>query len=117
MVAEIPYIPADQRQTTIKSEVEINDGIVVVGQRQKKRKRKDKRKEDAVDSPAASDSGERSKKRKSVEKEGNEMVKVEVVPFDFASAPNILDNPSTTNAPAPAKKKREKGQKLHSALQ
>ncbi|KIJ54917.1 hypothetical protein M422DRAFT_775114 [Sphaerobolus stellatus SS14] len=102
VVAEISYVPAAQRQTA-KSEIVEDDGIIVVGQRQtqKKRKRKDKVKDnDSTDSPAPSD----AKKRKSDEEDEDT---ADVMPFDFSTAPNILDDPNSSSA-APAKKKREK---------
>lgn len=78
--AEIPFIPASQRQAA-KPEV-IDDAIVVVGQRQKKRKR-------AKKAGATGDGdGERSTAVPAKAKVKTE----EVVPFDFASAPNILDD-------------------------
>ena len=74
--AEIPFVPASQRQTTSKPEV-IDDAIVVVGQRQKKRKRAA-----AAAKKADVDSDKPTAKPKAAE----------VVPFDFASASNILDD-------------------------
>ncbi|KAI0265554.1 ribonuclease H-like domain-containing protein [Gloeopeniophorella convolvens] len=66
--AEVPFVPAHQRQAA-KQEV-VEDALVVVGQRQKKRKRQ--KKADGA-----------SEKAEPVE---------DIVPFDFASAPNILDD-------------------------
>ncbi|KAI9436576.1 hypothetical protein H4582DRAFT_1961712 [Lactarius indigo] len=65
---EIPFVPAALRQTA-KPEV-IDDAIVVVGQLQKKRKR-------AKKAGTPDDDGDGEK---------------EVVPFNFASTPNILDD-------------------------
>ncbi|KAI9436593.1 ribonuclease H-like domain-containing protein, partial [Lactarius indigo] len=73
---EIPFVPAALRQTA-KPEV-IDDAIVVVGQRQKKRKRTKKA------GTINDDDTERSTSTPAAKTE-------EVVPFDFASAPNILD--------------------------
>ncbi|KAI9440380.1 ribonuclease H-like domain-containing protein [Lactarius indigo] len=72
--AEIPFVPAVLRQAA-KPEV-IDDAIVVVGQRQKKRKR-------AKKAGATDDDGDGKAKTKTKTEE--------VVPFDFASPPNILD--------------------------
>jgi len=78
-MAEIPFVPAPLRQT-VKAEV-VDDTIVVVGQRQKKRKRSRKAEKtdvDGVETPTPTeDTGA-----------GPEVI----VPFDFASAPNILDD-------------------------
>ncbi|KAH9179270.1 hypothetical protein EDB89DRAFT_2111416 [Lactarius sanguifluus] len=78
--AEIPFVPAALRQTA-KPEV-IDDAIVVVGQRQKKRKRTKKA------GTTGSDDGGTSA---AVPAETAKAKTEEVVPFDFASAPNILD--------------------------
>ncbi|KAF8495725.1 ribonuclease H-like domain-containing protein [Russula emetica] len=79
-MAEIPFVPAPLRQT-IKAEV-VDDTIVVVGQRQKKRKRSKKaEKTDLGDVETPSTPTEDTK----AGPEG-------IVPFDFASAPNILDD-------------------------
>ncbi len=78
--AEIPFVPAPLRQTA-KPEV-IDDAIVVVGQRQKKRKRAKK--------AGSTDDGD-GERSTAVPAKGK--VKTEdVVPFDFASASNILDD-------------------------
>lgn len=72
---EMPFVPADQRQIT---NLGMNDGIVVVGQRQKKRKRDRtaKRTEDAARKSSTS---------------APEDPEVEVEEYDYASASNILD--------------------------
>jgi exosome complex exonuclease RRP6 len=77
--AEIPFVPASQRQTTIAKPEIINDAIVVVGQRQKKRKRATKK--------AGTIGGSDAKAK--TDDHDDEVV---VVPFDFASAPNVLDD-------------------------
>jgi exosome complex exonuclease RRP6 len=85
-MAEIPFVPAALRQT-VKAEV-VDDTIVVVGQRQKKRKRSKKAEEtdlDGVETPSAPTEDTKAEPE-------------EIVPFDFASAPNILDDvPSELN--------------------
>jgi exosome complex exonuclease RRP6 len=85
-MAEIPFVPAALRQT-VKAEV-VDDTIVVVGQRQKKRKRSKKTEEtdlDGVETPSAPTEDTKAEPE-------------EIVPFDFASAPNILDDvPSELN--------------------
>ncbi|KAF8517423.1 ribonuclease H-like domain-containing protein [Hysterangium stoloniferum] len=102
-VAEIPFIPPAQRQSAIKADPDANDVIVVVGQRQKKRKRKEKGKE--VAGSGASSESTPSKKLKD---QNADAVKMEAIePFDFDSAPNILDQPKPTAAPV--KRKRQRG--------
>ena len=89
--AEIPFVPASQRQTTSKPEI-IDDAIVVVGQRQKKRKRAAKADVDN-DKPTAKP-------------------KAEVVPFDFASASNVLDDdvvPEQADARDRKRKRQKRG--------
>jgi hypothetical protein len=88
--AEIAYVPAAQRQA--KSEVE--DTIVVVGQAKKKRKR------------TKTNEGEKDKgkEKRSSSMEADE----EVVPFNYANAPNILDDEPEQRAEAPRKKKKPK---------
>lgn len=77
--AEIPFIPASLRQTA-KPEI-IDDAIVVVGQRQKKRKRAKK----------AGATGDGDGETAVIQAKAKAKTE-EVVPFDFASAPNILDD-------------------------
>ena len=80
--AEIPFVPASLRQTA-KPEV-IDDSIVVVGQRQKKRKRAKK--------AEATDDGDGDAQKSTAVPAKAKTKTEEVVPFDFASAPNILDD-------------------------
>ncbi|KAN0114265.1 Ribonuclease H-like domain containing protein [Russula decolorans] len=95
-MAEIPFIPAPLRQT-VKAEV-VDDTIVVVGQRQKKRKRSKKAEETdlgGVETPTPTEDTR-------VGPEG-------IVPFDFASAPNILDDvPSDQEGGRAGKRRRSK---------
>jgi exosome complex exonuclease RRP6 len=85
-MAEIPFVPAALRET-VKAEV-VDDTIVVVGQRQKKRKRSKKAEK--------TDLG--GVERPSTPTEDTRAGPEEIVPFDFASAPNILDDaPSEFN--------------------
>ena len=89
---EIPFVPAPFRQT-VKAEV-VDDTIVVVGQRQKKRKRT--KKAELSETP-------------STPTENTKAEPEEVVPFDFASAPNILDDvPSEPEDGGPGKRRRSK---------
>jgi len=84
-MVEIPFVPAPLRQT-VKAKV-IDDTIVVVGQRQKKRKRSKKYEKtdiSGVETPSTPT--------------GDIKAELDIVPFDFASAPNILDDgPSELN--------------------
>lgn len=78
--AEIPFVPAPLRQT-VKPEV-VDDAIVVVGQRQKKRKRNKK----------AGIGGDDGSETPSTPVAHTKVEPEEIVPFDFASVPNILDD-------------------------
>ncbi|KAI9436585.1 hypothetical protein H4582DRAFT_1961793 [Lactarius indigo] len=80
--AEIPFVPAALRQTA-KPEV-IDDAIVVVGQRHNKCKR-------AKKAGITDDDGDRERST-SVSAAKTKAKTEEVVPFDFASVPNILDD-------------------------
>ncbi|KAI0030263.1 ribonuclease H-like domain-containing protein [Vararia minispora EC-137] len=87
--SEIAYVPALQRQA-IKPEVD--DTIVVVGQTKKRRKRA------TVEETRA----EKSSRRFPVE------TATDITPFDYASAPNILDDEPEQVTEAPRKNKRVK---------
>lgn len=93
-MVEIPFVPAPLRQT-VKAEV-VDDTIVVVGQRQKKRKRSKKAEKidlGGVETPFTPTEDTRA---------GPE----EIAPFDFASAPNILDDEFSEQEGGRAGKKR-----------
>ncbi|KAI9510150.1 ribonuclease H-like domain-containing protein [Russula earlei] len=79
-ITEIPFVPAPLRQA-VKTEV-VDDAIVVVGQRRTKRKRTKKAEID-VDGSADIPSTPATIAKSEPE---------EIAPFDFASAPNILDD-------------------------
>lgn len=79
---EIPFVPAVQRSSTTVADP-ADDAIVVVGQRQKKRKRTRSTKPSRAPSDAPSD----NQPAESVE----DAVKEEIVPFDYANEPNVLD--------------------------
>jgi exosome complex exonuclease RRP6 len=81
-MTEIPFVPASRRQP-VKAEV-VDDAIVVVGQRQKKRKRNKNAgigREGSHETTPSTPADAHAK----VEPE-------EILPFDFASVPNILDD-------------------------
>jgi len=79
---EIPFVPASRRQP-VKAEV-VDDAIVVVGQRQKKRKRNKK---------AGIGREGSHEMTPSTPADGHAKVEPEdILPFDFASVPNILDD-------------------------
>ncbi len=101
--AEIPFVPAPQRHTA-KPEVN-DDAIVVVGQRQKKRKRAKK--------AGASGDDEKSTSATSTAKVKEEE---EVVPFDFANAPNILDDSAADEHSEQEDGRRRKRKKQKKAL-
>ena len=90
-MAEIPFVPAPLRQAA-KPEI-IDDAVIVVGQRQKKRRR----------TKLAGVEGEGSSEKSSTPG-AKAKAEPEVVPFDFASAPNILDD-----APGGHSEHEEKG--------
>ncbi|KAK0437138.1 ribonuclease H-like domain-containing protein [Desarmillaria tabescens] len=96
MQAEIPFIPASQRQPR----EQIEDTLVVVGQaRQKKRKRA---------APADTDDGttgtEATSSKKSKSGEGESAVQ-DPEPFDFSSVPNVLDQVPEIHGDNKVKKK------------
>ena len=82
-MAEIPFVPAALRQT-VKEEV-VDDTIVVVGQRQKKRKRSKKTEKADLGGVGTPSTPKEDKEDTKAGPEG-------IVPFDFASTPNILDD-------------------------
>ncbi|KAH9080509.1 ribonuclease H-like domain-containing protein [Lactarius deliciosus] len=99
--AEIPFVPAALRQTA-KPEV-IDDAIVVVGQRQKKRKRTKKAGTTGDDDGGTSAAVPAEKAKAKAE---------EVVPFDFASAPNILDEGERSEHEDGRARKRKRQKKV-----
>ncbi|KAI0049395.1 hypothetical protein FA95DRAFT_1556869 [Auriscalpium vulgare] len=107
---EIPFVPASQRRSA-KVQTE-DDTIVVVGQaRQKKRKRKQKA--DAVDDsalgsrPATPAPGEPAASGQNVGQPKAAQIEEDVLPFDFASAPNILDDEPVEDEKKPKKKQKK----------
>ena len=78
-IVDIPFVPEHLRQT-VKAEI-VDDAIIVVGQRQKKRKRTKK----------AGIGGDGSGEMSSTPAHAKAEPEV-IVPYDFASAPNILDD-------------------------
>lgn len=122
---EIPFIPASQRQTSTLDTTEIDNAIVVVGQRQKKRKRDKAAATSTTDSQPGTPSGKPNKKaKKGKEKaqvhdndEGEEGEVVEIEPFDYAGAKNILDDePETREEGRKDKKKKQKRNSKGSSL-
>ena len=108
---EIPYVPPAQRKTVSAADPNADDTIVVVGQRRKKRKRQGRASADAPDSgpAAASPLPHPTKRPKNVVSSPDVDGEAEVLAdFDYAAAPNILDEP-TPVAAARTKKRREKG--------
>ena len=89
--AEIPYVPASQRQKPVT--ITEDDSIVVVGQtRQKKRKRAPKT---TLPTDIASP-----------------IEASETESFDFASVPNVLDDGSDHEVTEDSRKKKSRGQGL-----
>ncbi|KAI0060351.1 hypothetical protein BV25DRAFT_1917713 [Artomyces pyxidatus] len=100
---EIPFIPASQRQS-VKVEA-VDDTIVVVGQaRQKKRKRS--KKTDAEDVSALQAGTARPKEGVAAPK--GTKAEPESVPFDFATASNILDDERVEEEKKGPKKRQKK---------
>ena len=92
---EIAFIPASQRQT---AQPAVDDSIVVVGQRQKKRKRT--KKLDTDESPMQ-DRTDKETKKTQVE---DGVIEV----FDYATAPNILDNEPEAKIDRKMQRKKQK---------
>lgn len=116
---EIPFIPASQRLKSTLDTTEIDNAIVVVGQRQKKRKRDKVATTSTADSQPGTPSTKSSKKaKKEKEKEqaneqdgeeGEEGEVVEMEPFDYEGAKNILDDePEAREESRRDKKKKQK---------
>lgn len=118
---EIPFIPASQRLKSTLDTTEIDNAIVVVGQRQKKRKRDKAATTSTADSQPGtpntkSSSSKKAKKEKEREQaneedgeEGEEGEVVEMEPFDYAGAKNILDDePEAREESRKDKKKKQK---------
>jgi exosome complex exonuclease RRP6 len=78
---EIPFVPAAQRKPI--TELEMEGEIVVVGQRQKKRKRDRKAKVQIEDDSLPASTAPSPPPLPSPQ--------AELEPFDYASAPNVLD--------------------------
>ncbi|ETW81983.1 hypothetical protein HETIRDRAFT_318347 [Heterobasidion irregulare TC 32-1] len=92
---EIAFTPASQRQAVQPA---VDDSIVVVGQRQKKRKRT--KKLDTDESPMP-DRTDKETKKTQVE---DGMIEV----FDYATAPNILDNEPEAKIDRKMQRKKQK---------
>ncbi|KAF9499048.1 hypothetical protein BDN71DRAFT_1487257 [Pleurotus eryngii] len=112
--AEIAFVPRSERKTLATSKVE--DTIILVGQRAKKRKRKEIKStsndlNDTGDPPApASSSAKKVKKTRSTEAMdegdgGDESEK----PFDFSSVPNILDDEPIKEDARPKRQRKQSG--------
>jgi exosome complex exonuclease RRP6 len=103
---EIPFVPASLRQAP-KTEV-IEDSIIIVGRRQKKRKRT------KIAGVGGEDNSEKSSTSVVMTK-----AESDVVPFDFANAPNILDDSSgdhseqEENGKAGKRKRPKKGSSMY----
>ena len=92
---EIAFIPASQRQA---AQPAVDDSIIIVGQRQKKRKRT--KKLDTDESPMPDRTDQETKKAK-VEDGVIEL-------FDYATAPNILDDEPEAKPDRKVQRKRQK---------
>ncbi|KDQ25524.1 hypothetical protein PLEOSDRAFT_51863 [Pleurotus ostreatus PC15] len=100
--AEIAFVPRSERKTLATTEVE--DTIILVGQRAKKRKRKETKStisdlNGGGDPPSsASSSAKKIKKTRSIE-----------APFDFSSVPNILDDEPIKEDARPKRQRKQGG--------
>lgn len=114
--AEIAFVPRSERKTLATTEVE--DTIILVGQRAKKRKRKDLKSaggEPNGDAPAsASSSAKKVKKSTSIEvvEEGADDDDDSEKPFDFSSVPNILDDEPIKEDARPKRQRKQSGRGL-----
>lgn len=97
MQVEIPFLPANQRQAKKEEE---QDTIIVVGQARQKRKRANKRAEDA--SSVTKDTVDSSDVKSEATSSG---------PFDFSTAPNILDDNPDEGDTEEAKRKKKRVKK------
>lgn len=92
---EMPYIPASQRAIKTHAGSTADDAIVVVGQTQTRRKKRKRAPKDTKPSEGTANEDKDSE-------EG------EMTPFDFASAPNILDEaPAAEQSALPRKKAKQ----------
>ncbi|KAF4577399.1 exosome nuclease subunit [Pleurotus pulmonarius] len=111
---EIAFVPRSERKTLATTEVE--DTIILVGQRAKKRKRKDTKSassEPNGDTPApGSSSAKKVKKTRSIEVEVEDEVDGDddsEKPFDFSSVPNILDDEPIKEDAKPKRQRKQSG--------
>ncbi|TDL23207.1 hypothetical protein BD410DRAFT_173443 [Rickenella mellea] len=103
---EIPFVPASQRQAAPT----IDDTVVVVGQaRQKKRKRVKQPTGDQSNESTPGPNTEATVKKKAKTIAQDEPSAEELEPFDYASAPNILDDQSGSRATDVKKSRQRKG--------
>jgi exosome complex exonuclease RRP6 len=105
---EIPYVPPSHRQIVVPT---IEDSIVIVGQRLKKRKRV-KTQDVSRDRSGSADTAQEEKVAGSAKKvkrktKAEETGGVGEEPFDFSAVPNILDD----RPQEPESRQRKKKQK------
>ncbi len=109
---EIAFVPRSERKTLATAGVE--DTIILVGQRAKKRKRKDTKSassEPNGDGPASGSTSAKVKKTRSVEAEVDGDDDSEK-PFDFSSVPNILDDEPIKEDAKPKRQRKQSGKGL-----
>lgn len=103
---EIPFVPASKRL----ARAEVDDSIVMVGQRQKKRKR-DKTGTTDVSPAIITGKGKKTKKTEVVDEGagGKEMEEdvTEPQPFDYSAALNILDDEPDVEEEGTRKRKKK----------
>ena len=107
---EIPFVPASQRKPAVTETIE--DTIVVVGKAKQKKRKRVKAQEPpdeelkVIEEPAVNESAKRKKTKREVDAPESPE------PFDYASAPNILDEPvhEKSDIKPQAKAKGKKGE-------
>ncbi|PPR05868.1 hypothetical protein CVT24_006622 [Panaeolus cyanescens] len=97
MQVEIPFLPASQRQPKKEEE---QDTIIVVGQARQKRKRANKQAE-----------GGKGTKKAAAESTPATSEETSAEPFDFSTAPNILDDNPDEGDTEEAKRKKKRVKK------
>lgn len=96
---ELPFVPAAERKTHTMDDPDFGE-IVLVGHRAKKRKR-------AKDAGMDGANTESTKRKKPDESQLLDE-KEDITPFDYASAPNLLDAADADTLQTPRGKKKDK---------
>ena len=90
--AEMPFVPASQRGMKTSAVSTVDDSIVVVGQARQKKRKRVKDNVNSNDNPT----------------KANDKMGMDAIPYDFASAPNMLDaSPAAEQSSIPRKKAKQ----------